>query len=492
MLVGAAALVQFFNIKAPVRSPACVSLQRISGGRRTTDGWQIYDSKYEVESTVEAHLVFFLKHEGFDALLLKKILLSLSEKDLASYIKSSPTGPITRRIWFLFEYFSGITLKIPDAGKVSTVKLLDAEKYFCSSGKASPRHRVNNNLLGTTEFCPFVRRTELLNSYVDANLSERAELTLKRATPSLVARAASFLLLADTKASFAIENEKIPANNRERWLKALHQVGKHDLDRDEIIRLHEVLIGDFRFIRRGFRNDNVFLGERTHDNEPLPELIGAKPENIESLISGLIDSNNIMRESAVDAVIQAAATSFGFVYIHPFEDGNGRLHRCLIHHILTANKFSSSGLIFPVSSVMLKWIDDYREVLRTHSSSIMDFIEWLPNVRGNVDVTNDTADLYRYFDCTESAEFLYRCVEETIHNDVPKELQYLKRHDEAMRQIMNTVEMPDRMAEDFIMFMRQNEWKLPKRRRESEFAKLTTAEVVELEQIVSSAFNTEV
>lgn len=487
-LIGNGALVQFFDIKAPVRSPSCISSQRISGGKRRIDDWQIFDSKYAIENTVEAHLVFALKHEDFDAIILKHVLLSLPEKEIVAYIKAAPTGPIVRRIWFLYEYFSERMLKIPDSGKVKAVDLLDPEKYFCNGGWVSPRHKVNQNFLGTKDFCPFVRRTEKLNSYVEKKLSERAQAILARVTPSLIARAASFLLLADTKASFAIENEKLPSNNRERWLKAIQQVGRNFLDKEEIIRLHEILIGDFRFIERGLRTEHVFLGDRTPDNEPLPEFIGASPEDLEILVDGMVDANLMMSKSGIDAVIQAAAISFGFVYIHPFEDGNGRLQRCFIHHILAATKFSPLGLVFPVSSVMLKWIDEYRNVLRAHSSPLMDYIEWVPTVKGNIRVTNDTADLYRYFDCTEAAEFLYKCVDETINKDVPNELEYLKRHDEAMRQIMDSVELPNRMAEDFIMFMRQNDWQLPKRRREGEFAKLTQPEVNNLEQLVRESF----
>lgn len=102
----------------------------------------------------------------------------------------------------------------------------------------------------------------------------------------------------------------------------------------------------------------------------------------------------------------------------------------------------------------------------------MEYIEWVPNEKGNVDVRNDTADLYCYFDCTQAAEFLYKCVEETLNQDLPKELEYLKRHDQAMNLIMDAVEMPNRMAEDFIMFIRENDWKLPKRRRQDELKKL--------------------
>ena len=59
-----------------------------------------------------------------------------------------------------------------------------------------------------------------------------------------------------------------------------------------------------------------------------------------------------MIDSAVNPVI-IAATSFGFVYIHPFEDGNGRLHRFLIHYVLAGTSFTPSGIIFPVSAIML-------------------------------------------------------------------------------------------------------------------------------------------
>jgi hypothetical protein len=137
---------------------------------------------------------------------------------------------------------------------------------------------------------------------------------------------------------------------------------------------------------------------------------------------------------------------------------------------------------------MLKMIDDYKQTLEDHTAPLMPYVQWIPTEKGNVKVTNDTADLYKYFDCTAAAEFLYKCVEETINHDVPDELEYLKRRDEVMQKIMNVVEMPDQIADKFIMFMRQNEWKLPKKRRQDEFAKLTDKEVSELESIVRKGF----
>ena len=488
-LIGMAALVHNLNVEAPVRKPACVSSQRIKQIKKDTGNWRIFDSKYAVESNVDAHLVFALRHEDLDLLVLKRIFMVIPEKELVRYVKSAPTGPLVRRIWFLYEYLTEKVLDVPDSGKVSNVDLLDGERYFVTSGIVSARHRVRNNLLGTRRFCPVIRRTESLNTFIGKQLSDRAQSILNKVSPLLIARAASFLLLADTQASFAIEGERLPINTRERWLKAVQQVGKHPLNKEELNRLHSILIGDYRFIKPGLRDDSVFLGQRTTDNEPLPEFIGARPQDLDDLIDGLTQANSIMGESSLDAVLQATAIAFGFAYIHPFEDGNGRLHRCLIHHTLAEKRFSPPGLVFPVSSVMLNWIDQYRTVLQAHSAPLMNFIQWVPTPRGNVEVRNDTADLYRYFDCTEAAEFLYRCVEETIEKDLPYEIEYLKRHDKAMQRIIDTVELPNRMAENFIMFMRQNDWLLPKKRRRDEFSELTDVEVETLQTLVREAFD---
>ncbi|WP_425487742.1 Fic family protein [Mesorhizobium erdmanii] len=42
----------------------------------------------------------------------------------------------------------------------------------------------------------------------------------------------------------------------------------------------------------------------------------------------------------LDAVVAAAIFAFGFVYIHQFEDGNGRIHRYLIHHVVAMHRFN--------------------------------------------------------------------------------------------------------------------------------------------------------
>jgi hypothetical protein len=83
---------------------------------------------------------------------------------------------------------------------------------------------------------------------------------------------------------------------------------------------------------------------------------------------------------------------------------------------------------------------------------------------------------------------LYGCVEQTIDHDLPQQIDYLRRRDEALRRIMEYVDMPDRLAEDLVMFIRKNNGKLGKKRRENEFAKLTDQEIAAAEAIVQEAF----
>ncbi len=225
------------------------------------------------------------------------------------------------------------------------------------------------------------------------------------------------------------------------------------------------------------------------NHDPLPEFIGARANDVPKLMTAPNICNNRMRPQDIDPVIQAAIIAFGFVYIHPLEDGNGRLHRCLVHHVLAERKFSPAGMVFPVSSVMLDRIDDYRQTLQNHSAPLMPFIEWRPTDKHNVEVTNDTTDLYRYFDATGAAEFLYECVHTTIENDLPREILYLAAHDQAERNIMEYVEMPNKLAQDLIMFVRQNGGLLPKKRRASELVALNDAEVKKIEAIIKTAYS---
>jgi Fic family protein len=488
-LAGWAALVHALNVKAPVRRPTVVSEQHIRGSRRQDANGSVFDKRYWPGEDFASHLSFALRHERIDLLILKRVFEAVSADVVQEFVRSAPTGVSTRRAWMFYELLTGRTLDIPEpTATLTAIDLLDPKAYFTGAPKSSRRHKVRENLLGTARFSPVIRRTDRLRAFLERQLGQKANEIVGRTGANVVARAASFLLLADSRASFAIEGERPPRGRLERWGRAVIQAGKAPLTLDEIIRLHGVLIEDRRFIQPGLRTDGVFLGQRDDQGDPLPEFIGARARDLNDLMAGMIEANDRMRDSTLDPVLKAAATAFAFVYMHPFQDGNGRLHRCLIHHVLMERKFTPPGIVFPVSSVMLTRIDQYRESLQAHSSPLMNFIEWRPTPQRNVEVLNDTADLYRYFDCTDNAEFLYGCVEQTIDHDLPQEIDYLRRHDEAMQRIMEYVEMPDRLAEDLVMFIRKNNGALGQQRRENEFAKLTDQEVATAEAIVQEAF----
>lgn len=230
------------------------------------------------------------------------------------------------------------------------------------------------------------------------------------------------------------------------------------------------------------------MGDRDRDSgAPLPDHISARHGDLPSLIEGLVAFD---RKAApdLDAVLAAAVLAFGFIYIHPFADGNGRLHRYLIHHILAERGFNPPGMVFPVCAAILDRINDYRRTLESYSARLLPFIKWEPTDKGNVRVLNETADFYRFFDATPHAEFLYECVARTIDVDLPAEARYLQAYDTFRRSVTEIVDMPDGTVDLLFRFLRQNTDVLLKRGREKEFAKLTDDEIAKVEASYRNAF----
>ena len=90
-----------------------------------------------------------------------------------------------------------------------------------------------------------------------------------------------------------------------------------------------------------------------------------------------------MDEGGVPPVVHAAAIAYGFVFLHSFagidnsfEDGNGRIHRFLIHNILARRGFRPEGIMFPVSASMLKNRTDYDASLEAFSCPLMPLIDY--------------------------------------------------------------------------------------------------------------------
>ncbi|HWL53656.1 MAG TPA: Fic family protein [Chthoniobacteraceae bacterium] len=486
-LVGYAALMAHYELDAPL--PWKLSAVSLKHRKYETERWQVFTPKHLPPDTLAGHLVFALKHEPVDLGVLSKLFSRIDGQEIEEIVRQEPTGQYSRRIWFFHEWLTGRMLDLPDAKAGAYVDALNPVFQYPGPASSSRRHRVRNNLPGVQGFCPLVRRTECLDRLMTMDLAKKAHDVIGKIHPDIILRAAAFLLLKDSKASYAIEGETPPRNRAERWSRAIGQAGQHELTPDELLRLQKIVIEDTRFIKMGWRDEGGFIG--THDRmtaTPLPDHISARWEDLPTLMNGLLETNRKLSASGYDPILSAALIAFGFVFIHPFVDGNGRIHRYLIHHVMASAGFTPKGIVFPISAVILERLDEYRKILEACSKPRLPLIEWRATERNNVEVLNETLDLYRFFDATPQAEFLYKCVRETIESSLPEEVAYLTRHDRMKKWISDHFEMPDRMGELLISFLRQGKGKLSKRALEKEFAALNEDEINRIERAYKETF----
>ena len=207
-------------------------------------------------------------------------------------------------------------------------------------------------------------------------------------------------------------------------------------------------------------------------------------------MAGWVRLTRRLLDSRVEPVIAAAVSAFTFVFIHPFEDGNGRLHRFLIHAILARQNFSPADIVFPVSAAILRDRRSYDEALEAFSGPLSPFVLWSWTSEQELVVKNDTDDLYRYFDATAQAEYLYDRVVDTVRKDLKEELGFVAVFDMALTGVRNIVDMPDRRASLFVRLCLQNGGRLASGRRTT-FPELTDAEIAAMEAAVQAAITAE-
>jgi hypothetical protein len=440
-----------------------------------------------------AHLVFALKYEGVHLPVFSKLREHLSDADLLALVEIEPSGQYSRRIWFLLEWVSGSVIPgKPDAKKKQYVPALNEAVQFGVAGIKSPRHLVRNNLPGLPHFCPLIRKTPRLLAWVDHNYPQEIKQLMKGARGEALQRATAYLLVKDSKASFALEGEKVKASRAARWGAEVAHAGARELTVEELTRLQELVLEGSRFVAFGLRKKGGFVGE--HDprtGEPLPEHISARPEDLDDLMGGLLEAYRLLLTDSYHPVLAAAAISFGFVFIHPFQDGNGRLHRYLIHHVMAQKGLLEPGTALPISSAILEQITQYQAVLEAYSKPLLPFVEWNETRDHNVSVTNDTLDFYRFFDATHTAEFLFSCVDHAVRRSVPEELDYLKRYDRFRSFAVRRLGLPEAQVPLLLRFLEQNNGKLSKRAREREFSLLTKKECSRIERKYAKVFLSE-
>jgi len=477
------------NLGLRLPTPAVVSSVGL-GARRTVieNGRTVerYPASYMPEDTLAGHIRFALRYEPTDlAVFAAAFGTTGAGAAVEAWVKSEPTGAYARRAWFLYEWLTGHKLDTQDAGTVGYVDALDPTLHITARGIPSRRHKVNDNILGRPGFAPTVRRTPRLAAFQVEDLAAEARAIVAGCNPAVLARAVNYLYTKETKSSFEIEHETATGQRAERFVAALRAAKSFEpTDPRSLVALQNVIV-DQRYAAEGFRDFQNFVGETVGGYREIVHFICPRPEDVQPLMTAWAQMAERLKGGAADPVAAATLVAFGFVLIHPFEDGNGRIHRFLIHQVLTAEGFTPPDVLFPVSAAIVRDLKSYDAVLETFSAAIRPFIDWRWTAEHEIEVDNDTANLYRYFDATPLAEYLYAKVAETIRKDLREELDFVAVYDAAMSAAREIIDMPDRRASLFVRLCLQNGGRLAKAKRDL-FKEITGKELAALQNAIQA------
>ena len=429
------------------------------------------------------HLRFAMRYEPIELNVLTALFATIERKELEAWIKSEPIGRYPRRAWYLYELLAGATLDVPEVPPTDNVLLLDPALHITATGVRVRRQRIIDNLLGNRDYCPMIRRTDRLNAAMQQQLAEEAKSIVEGVDPTLLARAVHYLFTKETKSSFAIEGE-VPSTDRTmRFVAALGRADHFDTgDKKAFVDLQNSIV-DPRYVQKDWRTIQNYVGQTASNYTEIVHFICPKPEDVASLMNGWMRAVARVEDGAVDPICAATVAGFGFVFIHPFEDGNGRIHRFLIHHSLAKLKFAPQGLLFPVSAAMLRDPKAYDAALNAFSGKIMPKVQYEMDDQQQLTVLNKTDRLYRYYDATPQVEYLYEAVAETIRKDLREEIKFLEVFDRAMIAVQKIVDMPNARASLLVRLILQNHGTLSGKKRR-QFAELSDEEVTKIEEAI--------
>ncbi|MEA1981165.1 MAG: Fic family protein [candidate division Zixibacteria bacterium] len=450
---------------------------------------EVYPPIYWPGDSLGDHLEFALKYDGTNLLILASLFQKVKKEDINEYVQSKPTGKYARRLWYLYEFITGNKLQVADLKRGNYVNLLESDEYYTiSPAHQIKRQRINDNLLGNQDFCPMIRRTDILREFETKDLQNRCQNVVSAYSPALLKRALSYLYTKETKSSFEIEHIKPSSTRTERFVALLQIAEREDFcHKNKLIDLQNRIV-DERFRDSDYRTNQNYIGETVSFQKEKIHFACPKPEDLTDLMNGLIAAHERMDVSDVSAVIHASTISYGFVFLHPFEDGNGRIHRFLIHNIFARRDFIPKDIMFPISAAMLKSSSEYNNSLEAFSKQLMPLVEYTLDKEGRMTIHNDTVKWYRYIDMTPQAEALFRFIEQTIDTELSSELAFLANYDETKDAIQEIVDMPDQKIDLFIRFCLQNNGKLSIRKRSSHFDFLSDDEISQMEAAILATY----
>jgi hypothetical protein len=462
----------------------------IGGTRsRTTDAvghiLEIFPDSYWPGDEPLDHLVFGLKYDGVELALLASLFPRLDSGEIGRWVDHQPTSKYTRIVGFLYEYLLQRSLPVADRQKGNYVEVLDSERYITAPKPLRiERWRVNHNLLGSSWFCPTVRRTSGVENAVDLTVQDRLE-SLKQQYPlALFQRALDYAYYKETHSSYAIEREQPTPPRTERFVALLHDAGRVDLPWNLLFAetgltpLQNAIVEE-RYRESGFRTVQNYVGQQRGLSRMRIHYVCPPPYLVDTLIRGLA---LCALEVEIPPVVKAALLSFGFVFIHPFEDGNGRLHRFLIHDTLVRTGFVPEGLLLPVSAVMLRKQEEYDRALERFSLPLLRLADYTLSPEAELTLQNaaELEPFYRFPDLTFAVEYLALVIQESVEQELADELHYLESYDIVREAIRKIVDMPDKKLDLLLNLLRANDGQLSKRKREV-FAELHDDELRQIE-----------
>jgi hypothetical protein len=172
------------------------------------------------------------------------------------------------------------------------------------------------------------------------------------------------------------------------------------------------------------------------------------------------------RTQGQPAVMRSAVLAFGFVYIHPLADGNGRVHRFLINDVLRRDGVVQEPVIVPVSALISRDAAEQRAYTRLLDTASQPLMAALAGTYGFMEVQTTYPDgirsnfqfngaaiaqpVWRHLDLTQHVVWLADILTRTINEQMWKEALYLEQHARARAAIKAIVEMPNLQVDRII------------------------------------------
>ncbi|WP_431023344.1 Fic family protein [Halomonas sp. H5] len=389
-----------------------------------------------------SHLLFALKHEGVELAILAETLPQLSPEGLIEAIQAAPNGIYLRRLGYLYEAFvARLPFDPPIRGRV--VPLFDPGHYVTGPAVRDSRWRVDFNGLGSLHYCAVVRRTPEIQALLEAEILAKARAFMASLPPGMLDRAIQWAYLSETQSSFAIERESPSPDKQQRFMQLLRQAHEgRALDESYLVELQNSTVNNPFDKAAAFRHEQNYLHNGLPGAlgvsylPPPPGLCDALMEALMVWANALPETGASAHDEGVPALVAGAVLSFGFVFLHPFMDGNGRISRFLLHHTLCRLGELPRGNLLPISVAMKRHEADYLAALEAFSKPAREHwrVDWIDADHHDFVFTGSEA-LYRYWDATPAVAFTLRMAQAALDKDLKEEAAYLACFDRVYRAI---------------------------------------------------------